>query len=131
MPRHARSLLPGALLALLLLVPSGCDRDFPSSEGRAPIDRATFVDTFVELRLAAVRSGRVDLPAEERERVLREQGVSEGELRAFIEVHGRNVPYMNELWREVEQRFEAARSPDELRPDPGPQPEFEVRTPGS
>lgn len=115
-----------ACLALALVLPA-CDSDFPSSEGRAPIDRATFVETFVELRLAAIDAGSTSISEADRERVLSERGVSEDDLRAFIEVHGRNVPYMNEVWREIEEKLEAARAPDEVEGEP----QLEVRTPGS
>jgi hypothetical protein len=99
---------------LLALVATACDPGFPTSEGEARIDRETFVETYVDLRLAA-RSHGV-LTEADRDRVLVEHGVTEEDLREFIEVHGRNVPYMNRVWSEVEARIAEAYEADPARP---------------
>jgi len=87
---------------LLLLAPlSGCDLGFPESDGEAELDRDTFVATYTELRLAAMEWESTRLPEGERDRILSERGVTESQLREFVHVHGRNVPFMNEIWNEV------------------------------
>jgi hypothetical protein len=91
------------LLALLAL--PACDPGFPSSEGNAPIDRETFVEVYVDLRAEAVRWDGGRLPENERDRILQEHGVTADDLRAFVQVHGRNVPYMTEVWTEVDERM--------------------------
>lgn len=101
-----------------------CDPGFPTSEGTAPIDRETFIDTYVALRTEAMgwEGGRI--PAEDRDRVLAEKGVTAEDLRSFIEVHGRNVPYMSLLWAEVESRLLGGEDPagPELEGPPGDPP---------
>ncbi len=103
-PRHPGSTLrlPGlAVFFLLLATLSGCDLGFPESEGEAELDRDTFVATYTELRLAAMEWESARLPEAERNRILSERGVTEDDLREFVRVHGRNVPFMNEIWNEV------------------------------
>jgi hypothetical protein len=124
MPPDLRSRLPlrtvrrFAMLAILLPV-LACDAGFPSSEGRAAIDRETFIRTYVDLRLAALEGETGRISEAERDRVLAEHGVTEDALRSFIEVHGRNVPYMNELWIEVDQRIRTElESADQTPPEP-------------
>lgn len=102
-PLQASSPAVFALLALLAL--TACDPGFPSSEGTAPIDRDTFVAVYVDLRAEAVRWDGGRLPEDERDRVLQEHGVSADDLRAFVQVHGRNVPFMTEVWTEVDERL--------------------------
>jgi hypothetical protein len=74
------------------------------------IDREVFIETWVDLRLAALRAPGRRISASERERVLREHEVTEEELLAFAEVHGSDIELMKEVWDAVERRFE------ELRP---------------
>lgn len=90
---------------LVLLAASACDPGFPSSEGDAPIDRETFVAVYVELRIEALRWDGGRLPEAERDRILREHGVTADDLRGFVQTHGRNVPYMTEVWTEVDERM--------------------------
>ncbi len=90
------------LLPVLAVLAAACDDGIPRSEREATIDRDHFITTIVELRAVAVRtpSGRIGEP--ERERILSEAGVGEDDLRRYVEVHGRNVPHMNEVWAEVQ-----------------------------
>lgn len=102
-------------LASLLVA---CEPDIPSSEGEAPVDRETFIETYVELRLEALKWDGGRLPEEERDRILRELGVTADDLRAFVQVHGRNVPFMADVWTDVEERM-ARRAGSQ--PPPGPE----------
>lgn len=126
--RFRLGLGPTALILILVTAPVACDPGFPTSEGEASVDRDTFVEIYVELRLAALEweSGRI--PEAERDRILAEHGVSEDDLREFIEVHGRNVPFMNDVWNEVANRIRGEMEPEdglpglpegELELDPG------------
>jgi hypothetical protein len=110
-PRHPGPTLrrPGLVVLLLLLAPiSGCDLGFPESDGEAELDRDTFVATYTELRLAAMEWESAQLPEAERDRILSERGVTESQLRDFVRVHGRNVPFMNEIWNEVADQVSRA-----------------------
>lgn len=107
--RRAACLVAGALL----LATTACDPGFPSSEGEARIDEETFIQAFVDLRLTALTGA---LTESERDRILAEHGATEEDLREFIEVHGRNVPYMSRVWTEVDHRISEARDVDRMDP---------------
>lgn len=102
--RRARP--PGWVLAGMLLH-AGCAEDMPDT-----ISRETFIETYVALRVAELTDqGDEMISAETRERVLREQGVTEEELIGFADVHGGDLHFMKELWKEVGKRMEALRNP--------------------
>ncbi len=112
MPRIHR-LLP--LFALLLPL-AGCDDGVPSSARERTISGEAFVETVVELRKAAIIRESGVVPDTARERILAAQGVTEEELRHFVEVHGDNVPLMTRIWENVEAyinlaTYEEYRSP--------------------
>lgn len=110
---RAATLLPFVLVPLLLA--AACDGGFSSpDEGEAPIDEETFIQTYADLRLTARELG--GLPEEDRERILDEHGVSVEDLRAFIDVHATNVPYMQGVWNEVDRRI-AESAQEEEGPD--------------
>ena len=77
------------------------------------ISRETFVETYVALRAAELRSPGAVIPDEDRDRVLAEMGVSEEELLTFAEVHGDDVLFMAAVWMDVQNRMEELSS----RPD--------------
>jgi len=107
---------PTAVVLALLVGLVACDPGFPSSEGEASVDRETFIEVYVELRLAALEWETGRIPADDRDRILAEHEVTEDDLREFIEVHGRNVPFMNDVWHEVSERIRAELEPHEELP---------------
>ncbi len=76
----------------------------PATPGEA-IPRELFIDSYVDLRVEALQRPSGVLTAEESEPVLRRHGVTDQDLRTFIEVHARDMPYMSELWFEIERRI--------------------------
>ena len=79
----------------------------------ATISRESFVQTYVALRAAELRSSGAVIPDEDRERVLAEMGVSEEDLLAFAEVHGGDVLFMEAVWTDVQNRLvELSSRPD-------------------
>ena len=111
MRRWRRAWFAGAVL----LVAAGCEGEAPAET----ISREVFVETYVALRVEQLRgSGSDRLPAADRERVLAENGVTEEELLAFAEVHGRNPQFMEMLWADVETRLEALRNAPDMTGDP-------------
>ena len=80
------------------------------------MDRQVFVDTYVDLRTAALANPGGQIRPEQRDSVLARHGVTEDDLVNFAEVHGRNVEYMAEVWGEVENRL----MPPETPPVPTP-----------
>ena len=89
----------------LMLGAASCASDTAEPPGDV-IDRATFVDAYVDLRLAAVLSPDFRISAEEREEILARHAVRGEDLVRFAEAHGRDLEFMNEVWTEVEQRLQ-------------------------
>ena len=100
--------LPAALFVAAALAAAGCED--PVGEA---ISREQFVETYVALRVAELRSPRAVIPDGERERVLAEREVTEDDLVGFAEENGVDVAFMQEVWAEVENKLDELRS----RPD--------------
>ena len=116
-----RTLCPALLLIALPL--TSCDPGFPGSDGSASIDRETFIESYVDLRVEAIYWENGLLPDTTRKRILAEHELTEADLREFIAVHGRNVPMMEELWLEIRLRVEeATRLPDDPTDSEPPAP---------
>ena len=69
------------------------------------LDRDTFVEVTVELRMAALKQPNATLAPADRARILQDHGVTEEELIAFAQVRGDDTAFMAELWKEIEQRL--------------------------
>ena len=83
----------------------------------SPPSRESFVDVYVALRTAELRSPGAVIADGDRDRILAEHEVTEDDLLAFAEAHGRDAVFMEELWTEVQSRMvELASQPD--REDP-------------
>ena len=101
-------LAAGATALALVLVSLACGGE----DGRtAALDRNAFVEVYVDLRLAALSAPSRQLTPERREEVLRTHGVTEQDVLAFVEAHGRDVDYMQEVWAEVEARMDSLEAP--------------------
>ena len=100
--------LPAAMLVTAALAATECE----TPDGEA-ISREQFVETYVALRVAELRSPGAVIPDGERERVLAEQEITEDDLVRFAEANGDDVAFMQEVWAEVENRLDELRS----RPD--------------
>jgi hypothetical protein len=66
------------------------------------ISRAQFIETYVELRKAGLRSRQMELTLDEQKAVLERTGVTEEELLAFAEYWGTNGEIMLGIWEEVD-----------------------------
>jgi hypothetical protein len=109
-PRHRTgSWLP--LLAAFLL--AGCPGRDPAATG--PIDREEFITIVVELRRAQAEATSRDEFEERKAGVLAEHGVSEDDVRAFVQRHGGDVRLMSEVWDSVQTRLQR---PPEIPPAP-------------
>lgn len=69
------------------------------------MERGTFVDVYVALRLQALQTSDANLPEDDRDSILTAYDVSADDLVAFAEAHGRNPDYMLEVWRDIESRL--------------------------
>lgn len=102
----------GRLLAvgvLLLAAACGDGGSGPDPEEARTIDRETFVATYVDLRLAALQDTTASITPAQRERVLSEHGVTRQQLLRFVEVHGRRVEFMRDVWDAVDERIRQTR----------------------
>lgn len=93
------------LCAITLL--AGCSDSSEEIEG--VITREKFVQAFSELRVSALRSEGGDIVPEERDRILAELGLTPEDLIEFVEAHGRDLPFMQEVWEEVDHNLETRR----------------------
>ncbi len=105
-----RALRHFALLLTLCAAPllAGCGDSSEEIEG--VITREQFVQAYSELRVSALRSEGGDIVLEERERILAESGLTPEDLIEFVEAHGRDIPFMQEVWEEVDRNLEARRN---------------------
>lgn len=67
--------------------------------------RETFIETVVALRSVAVRSTEGEVDPISRARILEERGLTEDDLLDFVEVHGRDVPFMAAVWEEIDNEM--------------------------
>lgn len=70
------------------------------------VDRDTFLDAWIALRIAAAEASDGDLDGPERDRILAEHGMDEQDLVDFVQAHGADIGYMNELWSDALERLE-------------------------
>jgi len=87
----------------------GCGPGDPDPRIAATIPRETFVQAYVELRVAALRNPEQRLPLQVRQRILDRIGVTEEELLTFAEVWGEDFDYMRGVWGEVDSIMRARR----------------------
>lgn len=109
------------MLLAVFAVLSACGGDAASAPQGIP-GRDAFVETLVELRVAALEAPTGTIAPETREAILSVQGLDEEALRGFVEFHGTNVAFMAELWTEVERRIAERLGGAPLDPEDLPDP---------
>lgn len=107
-----RALTAAAALALPTLGSAACAGDGadPGPGAEELISRETFVSTYVDLRVAALRNPDGEIEPGERARLLREHGVTEEQLLRFVEGHFQDAGYMEAVWDDVESRLDSIRT---------------------
>jgi hypothetical protein len=86
-----------AALCFLVLL-AGCG----GPDRGTAIETERFVSAVVELRRAAAQTwGDTAAFAARKTEILRTQGVTEEDLRQYVEVHGENVQYMADVWNSI------------------------------
>jgi len=111
----SRKIVHHTVALCALVVTAGCGGDAPV----ATLDRASFIDTYVELRIAALQRGLGTVGDALRDTILTSQGVTEAQLVEFAEVHGTDLEYMRDVWAEVTDRLDAV-SFEPVSPEPSP-----------
>lgn len=85
---------------------AACGGTEPEPETLAmPTDQ--FIDTYVELRITALKNPNGEITLEQRDSVLISRTVRPDDLIEFVEVHGLNATFMQGVWDSVEVRFSA------------------------
>ena len=103
MTRHLSAL--AAILPVAVLLSAGaCGGGGGSGD---VIDRETFVSTYVDLRLAALRDADLEVTDEQRSEILGSHGVDEESLIRFADAHGDDIDFMSDVWTDVDQRIQA------------------------
>lgn len=96
----------------LFVLVVACEGDAPTTT----VDRETFIETYVELRLAALPSPDRKITPERKQEILSARGITEDDLLAFAESYGRDVNAMVAVWTEVEQRIAQRGAPSDSVP---------------
>jgi hypothetical protein len=104
---------PSLLLACVLA--TGCSFPTPGEASEDAISRESFINAYVELRVAALQAPGREVTVQLRDGVLDGMELQESDLLDFVEVHGKDVQYMRRLWEEVDSIFRDRRNP----PEPG------------
>ena len=106
--QRRRALRHSVLFLTLCAVPllAGCG----DGEIEGIITREEFVQAFSELRVSALRAEGGEIALEERDRILAELGLTPEDLMDFVEAHGRDMGYMQEVWEEVDHNLETRRN---------------------
>ena len=121
-----------SLVALLALAcAAACDR----SPGRLPWEHGLtfeqFVDATVQLRLAAARTATPAAYETRKREVEKRLGVSDADLRQYVNGHARDVKLLSAAWDSVEARVARANLPDTTtRPVPQAPPAETTAIPG-
>lgn len=102
------------LLLLLALSIVGSAALFACGNSAEPeiegvITRDQFIEAYIELRFSALRNQDEQILAEDRERILAGRGLTPEDLLEFVDAHGRNIEFMQEVWDEVERGMEERR----------------------
>lgn len=109
--RGVRKCLAGGLLCLLFAC--GGER---APEARGTISRDVFVDTYVELRTAALHSPDGRVGPEAKAEILEAKGVTEADLLDYVDAHGARLQFMVEVWAEIDDTLRALRTEDDPAP---------------
>jgi hypothetical protein len=80
---------------------SGSTTDLPEDTA----GRETFIGAYVDLRIEALGLGSNFIGDELRDSVLTVYDVTEQDLRDFVDLHGEDVQFMNDLWSEIDARL--------------------------
>jgi hypothetical protein len=96
------------LVPLFLAATAACTSGAPAET----IERDVFIDTYVDLRVAALDTDSGTVAAADRDAILEQHGVTEEELVAFADANSAELEFMRDVWTEVEERMDAAEGDD-------------------
>lgn len=102
-PHRPRSGACALVLALVLGAAFGCSPE----TGVPSIDRSTYVDVMVALRVADNETSSETEFLQRREQILQEAGVTDSMLVQWVRAHGGDIRFMAELWDSINARLNA------------------------
>ncbi|MDA0329812.1 MAG: hypothetical protein O2958_12490 [Gemmatimonadetes bacterium] len=88
---------------MLLVTVISCGRTPPGGD---PIEQEVFIQTYVDLRVAALDTDSQRLAAADREAILARHSVTAFDLTYFADVHASDLEFMRDVWNEVELRMD-------------------------
>ncbi len=100
-PRHRPRLIVPIVAMTLCWSCSGGATDAPVETA----GREAFIGAYLDLRIVALSLGSTVFGDQVRDSVLTLHGVTEQDLRDFIDTYGEDVEFMRDLWIEVEARL--------------------------
>ncbi len=105
----SRSSLHRLTLGILLssLACGGSQSNLPEGDLIEPED---FIETYVDLRAAALITEDGQVTEVGRSEVLDRHGISEEDLISFAQANGEDLIFMQEIWNEIELRLENTQS---------------------
>jgi hypothetical protein len=89
------------LMVLAAVAALGCGREGAGTT----LAETRFIEVMVELRRAALRAPDPGVYEAEKQQILRNAGVTEAELRAYVERHGRDLEHMAAVWESINVRL--------------------------
>jgi hypothetical protein len=98
-------------LAYVILVAACGGQGDTATDATAPISRDLFVQTYVELRMESFDNTPRVITDAEKDVILAERGITDEDLRHFIQVHGSDLPFMRDLWADIEAQILSLLSP--------------------
>jgi hypothetical protein len=90
-----------ALIVLCLAASGACDR----ADDGTGLSQTGFVDVIADLRRASVSAPDPAAFAVRKEQILRDAGVTEDQLRAYITAHQRDLRHMAAVWESINVRL--------------------------
>lgn len=97
--------MKNALYLLVLALPLlACDRGAPVAEPGG-LSRNQFIDIYVSLRRAQVRSQTAQEYEELKQQIFREAGVSEESLQKYVKEHANDVQILADVWDTISNRL--------------------------
>lgn len=78
-----------------------------SDQGTEALTREGFIDTYVELRVAALRHEGDGISDSARTVILERHGVTEEQLLDYVDARGGDLDFMRDLWNEIEVRLDS------------------------
>lgn len=101
--RSGRARRVGLLAGLLLLAGSagGCERVRSSARSEGGLDRARFVEVYVDLRRAEEETGSQEEFEARRDEILARHGTSREELLGFVDAHSADAALLAAVWDSI------------------------------